>query len=70
MIARKHPIRLRAVLLALAVRQVRAVPLVRRLALQQALAAHLAPAHHQALAVLRAAKRFTQATIQTRQRQI
>lgn len=61
MIARKHPIRLRAaqaVLLALAVRQVRAVPLVRRLALQQA------------LAVPRAAKRFTQATIQTRQRQI
>lgn len=62
MIARKHPIRLRAaqaVLLALAVRQVRAVPLVRRLALQQA----------PALAVPRAAKRFTQATIQTRQRQ-
>lgn len=61
MIARKHPIRLRAVQ---AVRQVRAVPLVRRLALQQA------PALHLALAVPWAAKRFTQATIQTRQRQI
>lgn len=61
MIARKHPIRLRAVLLVLLVLAVLlalAVPLVRRLALQQA------------LAVLRAAKRFTQATIQTRQRQI
>lgn len=60
MIARKHPIRLRA---AQAVLLVRAVPLV-RLALQQA------PALHLALAVPRAAKRFTQATIQTRQRQI
>lgn len=69
MIARKHPIRLR-VAQALAVHLAQAVRQVRRLALHQALAVHPAPALHPALAVPRAAKRFTQATIQTRQRQI